>query len=307
MPAAPRRSAFRPLASLLVTLAAALAAAPLLAQAPGDRPLSLGAPRPAAPTAPPELLTLPSETVPVRYSPGALDRASLVLERLEALAQDFHRWHADVEGLHGVVLGPDDWAASGLRRPYGLPDRADANGVALPAWGNEASVALWRRLWGGPLPVGADEPLRGTAEEGASLALADVLGQVELARLVADRAAPRAEAWARELLAHVLALAAFELHESGRAAEIADLYARLAASSAVHPAPGPRDFRDGLPVDDWLATQPVFYRGAVVVVAKDGTNAVRRLLGDCRKNGGERLMSSLLERYTALGPWLRGE
>jgi len=292
----------------VLPLAAALGAATLHAQPPGDRPLTLsGGTNPATSAAQAQLLTLPGELVPVRYSPGSLDRAARVQERLQVLALDFQRWHADVEGLHGVVLEPDDWAAAGLGRPYGLPARADPDGVALPAWGNDASVRLWRRLYGGALPVGTDEPLRGTAEELTSLGMADVFGQVEFARLAALRAAPRADAWARELLAHVLALAAFQVHEAERQNEIADLYSRLATHVAVAAAPKPVDFKDGLGLDEWLATQPAFFRGATIVIAKDGPGAAKRLLKACRKNAGERLMSSLLERDPTLGAWLRGE
>lgn len=268
-----------------------------------DRPLVL-APSPAATVAPaPQLLTLAGD-VPVRYSPGALDRAAHVQERLQALATDFRRWGGEVEGLHAVVLEPDDWAASGLARPFGLPDRADPRGVALPAWGNETSVALWRRLYGGGLPVGEETPMRGTAEEATGLGLADILGQVEFARLAVDRTAPRAEAWARELLAHVLAGAAFQVHEAERGTEIAALYARIAAHVAA--APPPADFHAGLEPQDWLATQPVFFQGAGVVLAKDGAGAAKRLLKSCRKGDGAELVSRLLERYIALGPWLRG-
>src|SRR5688572_26625519 len=129
------------------------------------------------------LLNLRGARSQLRYTPGALDRAAHVQARLDTLAADFANWSGKRFALQGYVLGPEDWAAADMTAAYGLPERTGPGTVAVPAWGDERTVALWRDLLGGALPWGSGLPVRGTPEEAASLALSDLLLQSALAKL----------------------------------------------------------------------------------------------------------------------------
>ncbi len=249
----------------------------------------------------PSLLRLHGERGPVRYSPGALDRAAHVQARLETLAVDFSRWGSQHYAFQAYVLAPEDWAAAGLRQPYGLPSRSGARGLAVPAWGDEQSVGLWKRLLGGELPWGPDMPVRGTTEEAASLALADVILQVDCARLfVAGERLDGDAPWIAELTAHAVALQAFASHEAGRLAEIADVWVRLGArgrpSLEACAAAGGGETRE-------LACQSRYAEGARILFAADGMRTVRNLAKLARKRGLSE--ATLVAAHPPLAEWLR--
>jgi hypothetical protein len=250
------------------------------------------------------LLKLHGEAVSMLYTPGALDRAAHVQERLDALEHDVRDWGGFDLGLHGVVLSPEDWQALHLAVPYGLP-MSMAEGLATPAWGDPHSVALWRRLLGGALPWTGDEPINGTRDEAASLALADTMLQVECGRLAAARVVTLGPDWVRELLAHVVALTAIESHEQERRGEIESVYAALAAHQ---PAPRPvAEFAAGAGLEQRLAYQPVFFRGARIVLDKDGRRAAKKLLRMPDKQSGTLTEGDLVKRYPELKAWLAGQ
>ncbi len=250
------------------------------------------------------LLKLHGDDVQVLYSAGALDRASHVQERLSAIARDVRDWSGLDLQVQGLVLSPDDWESLHLAAPYGMPQTM-AQGVAVPAWGDERSVALWERLIGKPLPWNQGEPLRGSKEEAASLALADTMLQVEIGRMAAERAVPLAgPEWVGELLAHVVASSAMAVHEEVRAGEIDALYDALAQH--VTPPAGVEAFSARADLEQRLAYQPLFHRGARIVLAKDGRKAARTLLKLPMGHGGQLTQAELLKRYPDLGAWLRG-
>ncbi len=251
------------------------------------------------------LLKLHGEIVPMLYSPGALDRAAHVQQRLDALKTDVRKWSGIDLDLRAVVLSPEDWQSLRVPVPYGLPQWTSI-GLASPAWGDQHSVALWHELVGADLPWGGGDPLRGSRDEAASLALSDTLLQVECGRLAAARAiAVRGPDWIAELLAHVVALAAVAMHEEEREGEIAALYAALAQRL---PAPGPvRAFAVGAEYRVRLAYQPLFERGARIVLAKDGRKSAKTLLRLPEKNGGQLTEGDLVARYPELKAWLASD
>lgn len=264
-------------------LAAALA--PLLAAAAAGQ-------RAADPMALAHLLTLPGDLAAVRYTPGALDRAAHVQARLALLAEDFRDWGAGGMTLRALVLAPEDWPAADLRRPFGLPERTARGELAAPAWGSAETVALWRGFLGGPLPWSAGEPVRGTPEEAASLALADLVLQVECGHLFVERAALGSrEPWVADLVAHVAAHTAWLRHEPQRLAEVSAAWRALAARTEAPP---------------WLVREAQLHAGAEVVVARDGTRAVKRLMTLARRQGAL-TPGALLRRYPELAqsPFLR--
>ena len=241
----------------------------------------------SAPASLGNLLNLRGARSQLRYTPGALDRAAHVQARLDTLAEDFAAWSGKRFALQGFVLGPEDWAAGEFGAPYGLPERTGPESVAVPAWGDEQTVALWRDLLGGSLPWSAGMPVRGTQDEAASLALSDLLLQTELARLFLDRAGVSGEpGWVEEVLAQSVALAAFHSHEANRIAEIEDVYARLAAVPAGR-----------------LAHEARCFAAARIVVAKDGLRTPKRLLKLARGQGGRIGAGDLVARYPELAAW----
>ncbi|MEO8505924.1 MAG: hypothetical protein ABI609_18660 [Acidobacteriota bacterium] len=249
-----------------------------------------------------DLLRLPSDTAPVLYSPGALDRAAHVQKRLESVVKDVHSWAGVDLDLHGLVLAPEDWQALHVSRPYGIP-QVVAAGLAVPAWGDEHSVAFWQRYLGAGLPWGGGTPLLGSTEEAASVGLADTFLQVECGRFAAAKTVGiRGPEWIAELLAHVVALSAVMVHEEERLPEIAAGYARLANHWPA--APAVSAFSAEIDFDTWLSYQPVFHRGAEIVLAKDGRKAAKNLLRLPRGNGGQLMTGDLLKRYPALAEWL---
>jgi hypothetical protein len=245
----------------------------------------------SAPASLGNLLNLRGARSQLRYTPGALDRAAHVQARLDTLAADFAAWSGKRFALQGYVLGPEDWAAADMTAAYGLPERTGPATVAVPAWGDERTVALWRDLLGGALPWGSGLPVRGTPEEAASLALSDVLLQSALAKLFLEGVGVSGDpGWVDEVLAQSVALAAFHLHEATRVPEIEHVYARL-AESAASSASG-------------LSHEARCFAAARIVVAKDGLRTPKRLLKLARAHGGRIGAGDLVARYPELSAWM---
>jgi hypothetical protein len=249
------------------------------------------------------LLNLRGTRSLVRYSPGSLDRAAHVQARLDALAEDFAAWGGVRQELMAFVLGPEDWRAAALARAYGLPEATGTNGIALPAWGDDHTIVVWRSLLGGAVPWTAGTPVRGTPEEAATLAATDLLAQIELARQFVDRERlAGGEPWLRELLAATVARAAFERHEARRRDEIASFFATLVRGAP--PAGPPTAYREGLPYREQLAASARFFEGAQLLLQLDGARTVKKLVKLSRKAGRPLEAADLLARYPGLGAWL---
>ena len=219
-PAPARKTALaaRPLALLLV---AAAAATPL--GAAGVAMGSAAGPQPAAMTPAgaavelPHLLTLPDPSAPVRYAPGALDRASHAQDWLRRLAETAGRRTGRAVPLRVLVLPREDWERLATGAPYGIPVVSGGGALALPASGDAGTVALWRAALPA-LPAVPGNPLMGSAEEAASLAAADFVAAPAAGEALALAAgfAPE-EAWVGDLLGHLLALDAAYQERLGRA------------------------------------------------------------------------------------------
>jgi hypothetical protein len=290
---------------------AALACAALALQGAGS-----GARAGADPAALSQLLLLPGERAAVRYTPGALDRAAHVQARLAVLASDFASWSGRATPLRALVLSPEDWRAAGLRRPYGLAERTPTGELAAPAWGSEETVALWRGLTGAPPPWAGGLPVRGTPEEAGSLALADLVLQVECGRLFVEGGglgpgelaggAPDAAGadWVSGLAAHVVALVALVRHEPARLDQVSAFWRLLGAAGTGAAAAGVERASGELPLGSWLAREAALHAGARLIVERDGAKSVKRLQALRRARGGL-TAAALLGRYPELGPWLR--
>ena len=183
-------------------------------------------------------LSLRGDSVPTRYSPGSLDRAANVQWRLEIVMKALGRAGVKIDGINLYLASPEEWQASGCARPYGLPETFGST-LMLPAWGTDRTVALWSELVGAAPSGDGSMPIRGTPEEAGSLVWTDILAQVEAARVGLRRAEVRATApWVLDLLAHLVALAAYEREEPGRLAALDGFFATLSArvATAIDPA-----------------------------------------------------------------------
>lgn len=254
----------------------------------------------------PYLLQLRGELVEVRYSPGALDRAAHVQQRFELLAGLLADLAHRPVRLTVWVVDPEDWKRGGFTRPFGLPQTMGEWGVALPAWGDDQSVALWRDLLGGALPPTGGSPVRGSGAEAASLGLADVAAQVDVVRLAFSSFGYSAEPpWATEVAVHAAARLAFSRFEAGRMEEIDSVFARLAArggGDGAHPLAG-FDPLAPAPVKLWYEAQ--FARGARLLFDAERDRQIRRLLLHGLRKGAVASGAELEKRAPALVDWQR--
>ncbi|HUP23267.1 MAG TPA: hypothetical protein VNB06_10055 [Thermoanaerobaculia bacterium] len=257
-------------------------------------------------------LTLSAGGCAVRYRSGGLDRAHHVLRRLDLITRQLNEWSAVPVPLAVYLLDRPGWSDLGMRGVYGVPERTGPNAVALAAEGDPGTVGLWRELLQAPaVPLVPGVPLRGTPEEAGTLAIADVLLQIEAARGFVQRAGLLGErAWIGEVAAHVAALSLFDRHERSRLPEIVALFRRMEEATEGHgpfslesfsPTPGPADEAE---LRRWLWYQARFFGAARLLIDKHGRKTVARLqkLSGPRGVLGE---SELLAEYDQLREWHR--
>lgn len=251
---------------------------------------ALAAALPAGLAAQGPLLTLGGRHVTVRYTPGALDRADHVQRRYTLLARDFGPKNAAGPVLLVELMSAPEWRAAGLPEPFGLPAIGASGSLVLPAWGNAESVATWRLLLAGRLPRIDGTPLRGSAEEAASLAAADLLGELEASRLLlAVQRLSGDRPWVDDLLAAALAASAFQRYEAPRWPEIRALFDRLARAG-----------------DPRLAERlrcAAYLEAAARIGEEAGKLPARPLLKMAAKKKGPLAAQRLLEAYPWLAEW----
>ena len=252
----------------------------------------------------PFLPQLRGDFVSVHYTHGSLDRAVHLQRRYEPLARNFGVWSRGSGELAVVVLSREEWLGSGLRDPYGLPGRLGSF-LAIAAWADRESVALWKRLLGRPLPELPGAPIRGTPEEAASLFLGDLLGEVEAARLLIQSSVYSGrEAWVSEVMAQVVARSTLARDPSNVLGELERLFARLGQSNgqtglqSLDRFPATRDPQERL----WF--QARFFEAARLLSGNDQGQAAKKLFKRMRKRGGQMTSADLLEWYPVLSDWL---
>lgn len=250
----------------------------------------------------PYLLDVGDRYALVRYSPGALDRASHVHRRFSLLAEDFQKWSKRPVSLSGVLLSRTDWEALDLAVPYGLPAHLRNGEVAVCAWGDQGTVRMWRSLLGGELPQIEGHPLYGTQLEASSLLLADLLAQGVAARALLNRAGfGQVHPEVLNLAAHVVALAASHRHEPLSLGEIKRVY------SMTSPAPKTAGSSDlDSPWRARLAGERPYYEAAEALIAERGVSkAPKALLGLLRRDPARATPARLAEKFPELRGLLR--
>ena len=244
------------------------------------------------------LLELPGREAWVRYTPGALDRAAHVQEWLRLLALEGAKATGEPRRLGAFVLDRREWESTDLQAPYGAPRALGEGRVVLPAYGDDGTVAFWRRYQPRGLPGLGGMPLRGTEAEASSLFVSDHLALLETARQLVEYGDTRGEtAWIQELLAHAFLLQALHPEVGGRVRWMDEFWEQITA--AVGDPGTLSSYGSGLTFDEWLGHQAAIYRLARAMEAEEsrfmGLYDRFRKLG--RKGGGVLTQEGLKKRY----------
>jgi hypothetical protein len=298
------------LALLLVAVLGCAARAPL---PPPTAAPPAAAGQPEEPPPPPPrlaalegLLTLRGYATAFHYVPGTLDRAAHTQSRLEALAETFFKVGRQPPMIEVWVLDRETWEGAGLERPYGLPQVVGPAAYAIPGWGDEGTVAAVEELLGGPVDPLRDVPLRGTAEEGGALAVADALLQIDASLdLMLSTGLEVEQPWLLGLLSQLLARLTFERFEPGRMPEIAALFDAMAAAHGGPQAHRLEDYRIDLPLEEDVWYQAQLLRGADVIWVKEGGTASSRWLYWLLDRGKPVPRAEVEKRFKGLAEWER--
>lgn len=251
------------------------------------------------------LLDLPGETVAIRYSHGALERAVQVQDNFELMVGDFRTWTRTKVGLVLFLLSREEWKEMDYRAPYGVPEAAGGRGIALPAWGDDGTVEVWQKLLGTRLPVLPDQPSRGTPEEVASLGVGDLMASIEAAQIMLRAAGISGDQpWVDGVLKQVVVLSNIQDHHAARLSDVRMVFGDLSKAgggSAAYPLTAmasPPSLRARL----WFDSQ--FFNGANLLVGPEGKYPAKAIFKHARKNGGRVRAADLLAECPELATWL---
>jgi len=253
----------------------------------------------------PTLLTLDSGAVQVRYAPGSLDRASKIHDLLYELVTNYTGWSRTRVLPMALILDREQWATRQSPRPYGLPVVIAPGQVALPAFGDEGTISLWRGYLGGWLPLAQDNVFGGKLDEASSLLAADYLGYVEVSKSLIERGGFRAdEAWILDVASHIQAITGAGRVRSEAVFALTTFFQRLAQANEAE-AVSLGTYADGVSFARWLWFQGRFQEAALIVVNADGWRSMKRIRKIQGKSPDDLVTSAaLVERYPALVDWL---
>lgn len=251
------------------------------------------------------LLDLPGDRVGVRYSHGSLDRAVQVQDTYDALVEDFRGWTRAKVDLVILLLSRDEWKESGFAYPYGMSEAAGGRGLALPSWGDDGTVELWRGLLGTRLPTQPDQPMRGTPEQTASLSIADLIGSIDAARILMRASGISGDRpWVDGVVSQVVVLSNIQSHHAARLSDVRMVFGDLAVrgggpgAHGLTAAPEP----PSLAVRLWYESQ--FFTGAALLSSATCKHPAKAIFKQARKNGGLVQAADLLAECPELGTWL---
>ncbi len=248
------------------------------------------------------LRRLPGDLATVGYTPGSLDRAANLQNRLELAARAFKRWVDTRLEVDVYVLSRYEWEQARYDVPYGVPVRVGRRGLAAPAEGDEGTVALWRDLLQGMLPAVAGMPLRGTPQQTATMILSDFLTQLQMSEILVDEIGIAGDQqWVRGLTTHVTSVDLVRRYEAVRLKDLDQLYGILSRGAGPR-AFSARDYGPDLSLREWLWFQAQFHAGAQTIIAKEGKGSVKKL----KKMGPKKDVLAgdlLLKRYKTLNDW----
>ena len=253
----------------------------------------------------PTLLTLDSGAVQVRYSPGSLERASKIHDLLYELVTSYTGWSRTRVLPMALVLDRDQWETRQSPRPYGLPVVIAPGQVALPAFGDEGTISLWRGYLDGWLPMAQGNVFGGQLDEASSLLAADYLGYVEVSKSLIERGGFKTdEAWILDMASHIQAVTGAGRVRSEAVFALTTFFQRLARANEGE-AVSLGAYADGVSFARWLWFQGRFQEAALIIVDADGGRSMKRLRKIQGKSPDDLVTrGALLKRYPALAEWL---
>lgn len=251
----------------------------------------------------PFLMALRGQYVIINYAAGALDRAVHIQNRLELLASDFAKWTGESQQVRVFVLNRGQWRNFGFQVPYGLPGQVRGTTLAMPAVGDSGTVQLWTEVQGEPPPPLPGTPMKGTPVEAATLARADLMAEVEAARMLMSMGGVRGTPlWVHQVLAHLVARNEFTRYEQGRLSEINSFFESLA--SGLESPVGLENYAPGLNLATLMWFESRFQDGARVVMESGKRNEAKALVKLALKNGGALTEEMLFARHPEMKGWL---
>lgn len=249
------------------------------------------------------LLPLTGFRVDVRYTPGSLDRAANLQSRLELLMRSFDRWINAKHEIDVYVLSREAWEEAQYDLAYGLPLRVGKLGLAAPAEGDDGTVEMWSGMLDGLLPKVPGLPIRGTPEQAATMALADVLVQLQAAEILVDEVGLAGDQhWVRGLVTHLASLDFFRRKDPARIQDIDSMFFLLTRDRGPK-AMSVRDYDGDLSLRDWFWFQAQFHEGARTILDKTGKGALKKLKKLRKKDGGVLRGDRLLKEWKDLNEW----
>lgn len=255
---------------------------------------------------PPEggyLVTLPGDFATVRYTPFSLDRAARLQSRLELALRSWERWANTRVAITAFVLSREEWESSGYSVEYGVPVRVGRAAIAVPALGDDGTVALWSQVLDGMLPQVQGAPFRGSAQQASTMVLADIVAQLLVAEIVIDEVGLAGnEAWVRGLTTHVASLDFVRRKEGARLADLDAMY-KWVIQRRGEKVMSTRDYQPDLELGDWLYFQACFHFGAQAILGEEGKGALKKLRKLRKKDAGVLQGDRLLRHYPRLDEW----
>lgn len=249
------------------------------------------------------LLPLPGDWATFRYSFGSLDRAANLQTRFEVALRLLERWTNRRVEVATYVLTRDEWEASGYSVEYGVPVRVGRNAIAVPALGDDGTVALWSRVLDGMLPQVQGLPIRGTPQHAATLVLADIVAQLLMAEIVIDEVGLAGDSlWLRGLMTHVASLDFARRKDAGRIRDLDNMY-RVLHQQRRDLRYSSRDYDADLDLRDWLWFQGHFHAGANLILEREGKGALKRLRKLAKKDHGVLRGERVLRDFKGLEDW----
>ncbi|MCP4660522.1 MAG: hypothetical protein GY856_34410 [bacterium] len=251
------------------------------------------------------LLKMGGDRAHFRYTPGSLDRAANLQQRLDVASRGFERWTKNRIEFIVYVLNREEWEQTGYSVVYGVPVRVGSNGLAVPAYGDDETVRLWARLLKGILPSVPGTPLRGTPQQAATLMVADVLVQLQASEMLVDAIGLGGDDhWVRGVMAHLAALTVAARLGTDRLSDLELMYRQLIDQREAR-AWSVRDYHADLTIEDWLWFQGQFHFGARALYDDKGKDALKKMVKLRKRRDGGLRGELLLDRYKGLNQWFR--
>lgn len=252
------------------------------------------------------LLDLRGDPVKVRYTPGSLDRAAHSQDRFELVVSDCKSWTRNSMPLVVYVLGPEEWQAAEVDRPYGLPQQMSTTELAVASWGDAQTVALWRDLLGRRLPVVEGTALRGSPEEVASIALHNILAVIEAFEMcLAGSGISGNQPWIESFLVQVMTRSFIQKHEAGRLSEVDGVFASLSERGGGAGALPLDQALEPESLTEWLWAEAQFYQAAKLLADEAGKAPAKAVFKLAGKRDGDLTAADLVVQFPLLADWLK--